>query len=54
MTTGYGLEDGGGRSSRSGRVKNLLHAVQTSSEAHLASFPVGSRDSIPGGKAAEA
>jgi hypothetical protein len=32
----------------------VFHSVQTGSEAHPASCPVGSRDSFRGGKAAQA
>jgi hypothetical protein len=32
----------------------LLHSVQTGSGAHLASYPMGTRGSFPGGKAAGA
>jgi hypothetical protein len=33
---------------------SLHHRVQNSSGAHPASYPVGTRDSFPGGEAAEA
>jgi hypothetical protein len=40
---GYGLEDGGGCSSSPsmGRDFSSLHAVQTDSEAHPTSYPLG-------------
>jgi hypothetical protein len=53
ITLGYGLDD------RSSRVRFpagtgnfcLLHRVQNGSEAHPASYPVGTRGSLPGDKA---
>jgi hypothetical protein len=33
---------------------SLRHHVHTGSEAHLASYPMGTRVSVPGGKAAGA
>jgi hypothetical protein len=33
---------------------SLLHSVKTGSGAHPASYPIGARDSVPGGKAAGA
>jgi hypothetical protein len=42
-------------SSSPGRVKLLFfHVVQTESGAHVVSYPMGTRGSIPGGKVAEA
>jgi hypothetical protein len=43
-----------GRSSSPGRVTNFLHVVLTGSGAHLASYPMGTGRSFPGGKAAGA
>jgi hypothetical protein len=56
MALGYGLDD------RSPRVRlpagagnfSLHHRVQNGSEAHPASYPMGTRGSFPGGKAAGA
>jgi hypothetical protein len=53
IATGYGL-DNGGVSLRPSRVKNFLHFVQTGSEVHPASYPMGTGGSFPGGKAAGA
>jgi hypothetical protein len=39
--TGYGLD---GRGSIPGRGKSFLHSVQTGSEAHPASYPMGTRE----------
>jgi hypothetical protein len=54
IATGYGLEKRGIGVPSPGRVKNFLHVVQTGSEAHPASYPLGSGGSFLGGKAAEA
>jgi hypothetical protein len=43
-----------GRSSSPGRIKNVLHVVQTDSGAHPTSYPMGPGGSFPGGKAAGA
>jgi hypothetical protein len=43
IETGY-------RSSSPGRVKNFLHIVQSSSEAHPAFYTVGTGGSFSGGK----
>jgi hypothetical protein len=53
IAKGYRL---GGLSSIPGREKDfsVLHIVQTDSEAHLDSYPVGIGDSFPRGKAAGA
>jgi hypothetical protein len=56
IALGYGLDD------RSSRVQfpagtgnfSLHHRVQNGSGAHLASYPMGTRDSFPGSKAAGA
>jgi hypothetical protein len=40
--------------SRLGQKFSLLHVVQTGSEAHPASYLMGTRGSFPGGKAAGA
>jgi hypothetical protein len=49
ITTGYGLDDRGGRSSSPGRVKNFLQVVETGSGAHPASYPMDVGGSFPGG-----
>jgi hypothetical protein len=44
-----------GRSSSTGRVKNSLpQIVQTGSGVHPTSYPMGTEESFPGGKAARA
>jgi hypothetical protein len=56
IALGYGLDD------RGSRVRfppgagdfSLVHRVQNGSGAHLASYPMGTRGSFPGGKAAGA
>jgi hypothetical protein len=56
IALGYGLDD------RSSRVRfpagagniSLHHRVQNGSEAHPASYPMGTRSSLPGGKEAGA
>jgi hypothetical protein len=56
IATGYGLDDQGGGSSSTGRVKkkcSLLHIVQTGSRAHPTSYKMGTGGS-PGGKVAGA
>jgi hypothetical protein len=50
LTTGWTTE-GSEFESRYGKEFSLLHVVQTGSEAHLASFPTGTGDSFPWGKA---
>jgi hypothetical protein len=54
--TGYGLDDQGSRVRFAAGAGNFSphHCVQNGSEAHPASYPMGTRDSIPGGKAAGA
>jgi hypothetical protein len=53
--TGYVLDDGGvGVRVPVGSRFSLLHVVQTGSGAHPASYPMGTRGSFLGGKAAEA
>jgi hypothetical protein len=37
-----------------GQGCSVLHSVQTGAEAHLASYPMGTWDCFPGGKATEA
>jgi hypothetical protein len=54
VATGYGLDEGGGRSSSPGRVTNFLHVVQTGSGVHPSSYPMDTGGSFPGGKAAGA
>jgi hypothetical protein len=41
-------------SQKEGQKFSLLHSVQTGSEAHPASYPMGTGGSFPGGKAAAA
>jgi hypothetical protein len=48
---GYEMD---GRGSIPGRSKRLLHSVKTGSEAHPASYRMGTEDSFPGSKAAGA
>jgi hypothetical protein len=49
--TGYGLADQGSSSSLGGGKKfSLLHVVQTGSENHLASYPMGPGALSPGVK----
>jgi hypothetical protein len=47
---GYGMDEPG--SIPSSARFSLLHSVQTDSGAHPASYPTGTGDSFPGGKAA--
>jgi hypothetical protein len=56
IALGYGLDDGGFRVRFPARAGNffLHHRVQNGSGAHSASYPMGTRGSIPGGKAAGA
>jgi hypothetical protein len=50
---GYGLGDRGSRVPFPARAGNFsLHCIQNGSGAHPASYPMGARDSFPGGKAA--
>jgi hypothetical protein len=53
---GYGLDNGGSRVRFPAGAGNfyLHHRVQNDSGAHPASYPMGTRDSFPGGKAAGA
>jgi hypothetical protein len=53
---GYGLDDWGSRVRFPAGVGNfsLYHRVQNGSGAHPASYPMGTRGSYPGGKAAMA
>jgi hypothetical protein len=50
---GYGLDDRGSRVRFPEGARNfsLHHRVQNGSEAHPASYPMGTRGSFPGGKA---
>jgi hypothetical protein len=52
----YGLDDRGSRVQFPARAGNfsLHHRVQNGSVVHPASYPMGTTDSFPGGKAAEA
>jgi hypothetical protein len=56
ITRGYGLDDWGSRVRFPAAAGNssLHHRVQNGSGAHPASYPMGSRGSFSGGKAAEA
>jgi hypothetical protein len=56
IATGYGLNDRGSRVRFPTGAGNfsLHHRVQNGSGAHPASYPVGTRDSFFGGKAARA
>jgi hypothetical protein len=55
IATGYGLDDGWVRVRvPMGQEFSLLHVVQTGSEAHPTSYPMGTGGSFPGGKAAGA
>jgi hypothetical protein len=53
---GYGMDDRGSRVRFPTRAGNfsLHHHVQNGSEAHPASYPMGTRGSFPGSKAAGA
>jgi hypothetical protein len=51
-TTGYGLEGPGSIPGRQDLF--LLHIVRTGSEAHPASYPVGTGGDFPGGRVAGA
>jgi hypothetical protein len=53
---GYGLDDWGSSVRFLAGAGNfsLHHRIQNGSEAHPASYPMGSRGSFSGGKAAEA
>jgi hypothetical protein len=54
IALGYGLDDRGVRVPTKGGNFSLLHCVQTGSWAHRASYPMGNRNSSPGGKVAGA
>jgi glutamine synthetase len=56
IALGYGLDDRGSRVRFPAGAGNfsLHHRVQNSSGAHQASYPMDTRDSFPGGKAAGA
>jgi hypothetical protein len=56
IATDYGMDDRmtGDRIPAGAVNFSLRHRVQTGSEVHLASWPTGTRDSFPGGKAAGA
>jgi hypothetical protein len=53
---GYGMDDRGSRVRFPARTGNFPphHCVQNGSGAHPASYPMGTRGSFPGGKAAGA
>jgi hypothetical protein len=54
IALGYGLDDQGSRVRFPAWAGNfsLHHRIQKGSEAHSASYPMGTRGSFPGGKAA--
>jgi hypothetical protein len=53
--TGYGLDDGEIKVRvPMGQEFSILHVVHTGSEAHPASYSIGTGGSLPGGKAAGA
>jgi hypothetical protein len=54
IALGYGLDDRGSRVRFPARAGNfsLHHRVQNRSGAHPAFYPMGTRGSFPGGKAA--
>jgi hypothetical protein len=55
IATGYGLDDRGvGVRVPVGQEFSLHHVLQTGSGARPASYPMGTGDSFPGGKAAGA
>jgi hypothetical protein len=56
IALGYGLDDRGSRVRFPAGAGNfcLYHRVQNGSGAHSASYPMGTRGSFPGGKAAVA
>jgi hypothetical protein len=56
IALGYGLDDRGSRVRLPAGAANfsLHHRVQIGSGAHPASYPMGTRGSFPGGKAARA
>jgi hypothetical protein len=56
IALGYGLDDRGSRVRFPAGAGNFSfhHRVQNGSEAHPASYPVGTRGSFPGGKVAGA
>jgi hypothetical protein len=55
IATGHGwTTEGSEFESRQGQEFSLLHVVQTGSAAHPALYPMGTRGSFPGGKAAGA
>jgi hypothetical protein len=56
IALGYGLDDRGSRVRFPAGAGNfsLHHRIQNGSETHPASYPMGTRDSFPGGKAAGA
>jgi hypothetical protein len=53
IVLGYGLDDRGSRVllPTGDRNFSLHHRVQNGSGSHPASYPMGTRDSFPGGKA---
>jgi glutamine synthetase len=54
IALGYGLDDRGSRVRFPAGAENfsLQHRVQNGSGTHPASYPVGTKESFPGGKAA--
>jgi hypothetical protein len=51
---GYGLDDRRSRVRFPAGAGNFYHGVQNGSGAHPTSYPMGTRGSFPGGKAAGA
>jgi hypothetical protein len=56
IALGYGRDDRGSRVRFAGGAGNFSsnHRIQNGSGAHPVSYPMGTRDSVPGGKAAGA
>jgi hypothetical protein len=55
IVLGYGVDSWGSRVRFLVGAGNFsLHCIQNGSEAHPASYPMGTRGSFPGGKAARA
>jgi hypothetical protein len=54
IALGYGLDDRGSRVRFPAGARNfsLHHRIQNGSRTHRASYPMGTRGSFPGGKAA--
>jgi hypothetical protein len=56
IALGYGLDDGGSRVRFPAGAGNfsLHHRIQNASGAYPASYPIGTRGAVPGGKVAGA